>query len=248
MDSEKKLLGVIGGLGPMATALFLERIVRFTDAETDQDHIDITIRHCPSIPDRTRYLLDHSAPNPLPGILRAGRSIARDGAYCIAVPCITAHMFLSELEAETGCKVIDAISLATDVLSRAGVSRAAVWATEGTIHAELFQRALHDAGITPVLPNSEMQRIITDCIYRDIKAGQRPDMEKLMQVRHDMLEEGAQSIILGCTELSVAFRLCDPVAGVLDVLNVLATASITECGARVRPEYSNLFKPLRGNL
>jgi len=92
MQNEKRpLLGVIGGLGPMATAVFLRRIVLLTDAQTDQQHIDIAIRHCPSIPDRTAYLLGKSELNPLPDILREAKALRDQGAECIAIPCITAH-------------------------------------------------------------------------------------------------------------------------------------------------------------
>ena len=66
----KQTLGVIGGLGPIATAHFMELLIRMTEAGTDQEHLDMIIYSRPSIPDRTGYILDQSRPNPLPEMIR----------------------------------------------------------------------------------------------------------------------------------------------------------------------------------
>ena len=87
----RSLLGVIGGLGPLATAHFLELVVDMTDARTDQENVDMIIYNFPSIPDRTGYLLGSNLKSPLPGLLSVGHALARDGVSCIAIPCITAH-------------------------------------------------------------------------------------------------------------------------------------------------------------
>lgn len=241
METEKKLLGVIGGLGPMATAVFLERIVRFTQAETDQEHIDIAIRHCPSIPDRTAFLLGRSAQNPLPPIIAQARLLAQQGAHCIAIPCITAHSFHDAIEQGCGRSVIDTVALTAQELARAHVRRAAIWATEGTIRMELFQQALCRQKIDPIVPETWVQQIVTDCIYRDIKTGRAPDRASLARAHGRMLELGAQAVILGCTELSVAGQQGCFGPGFIDALDVLAVASIRACGARVRPKYACFF-------
>ncbi|MCD8156116.1 MAG: aspartate/glutamate racemase family protein, partial [Clostridiales bacterium] len=82
-------LGIIGGLGPMATALFMQMIVEMTDADTDQDHIEMIIYNCPQIPDRTRYILGESTENPAPTLLELGRKLQRQQVSLIAIPCIT---------------------------------------------------------------------------------------------------------------------------------------------------------------
>ena len=63
---EEKTLGVLGGVGPLATIYFADLVVKMTDAKTDQEHISMVILNHGAIPDRTDYILDHSKPNPLP--------------------------------------------------------------------------------------------------------------------------------------------------------------------------------------
>ena len=88
-----KRLGVIGGLGPMASAYFLELLVQMTDASTDQEHLDVILLCRPTIPDRTAAILDPSRESPVPMMREAARELERIGACCIAVPCITSHHF-----------------------------------------------------------------------------------------------------------------------------------------------------------
>lgn len=242
---DKGLLGVIGGLGPMATAVFLERIVRFTDAATDQEHLDIVVRHCPSIPDRTDFILGRSPADPLPGLIAQARSLAQQGARCIAIPCITAHSFHDEIELGAGLPVIDTVALTAQELKNAGIRRAAVWATEGTMHTQLFQKALGRCGIEPILPDADVQKIVTDCIYRDIKTGRDPHAQELFSAREKMFSLGAQAIILGCTELSVASRSVDLGPGFIDALDVLARESIERCGFPVKESCRRLISVYR---
>ena len=93
-----KRLGIIGGLGPMATAYFLRLIVEMTDAKTDQEHIEVLLHSKPQIPDRTRYILGLSEENPMPELLAVGKSLTAQGVEVIAIPCITAHFFQKQLE------------------------------------------------------------------------------------------------------------------------------------------------------
>lgn len=61
-----KKLGVIGGLGPMATVYFLQLITQMSDARTDQEHMEIILHSKPRIPDRTRFIIGKSTENPMP--------------------------------------------------------------------------------------------------------------------------------------------------------------------------------------
>ena len=96
---EKQItLGVIGGLGPIATAHFMELITVMTRADTDQAHLPMIIYSAPYIPDRTAYILDNTKESPLPGILSVGQALEAQGVGCSAIPCITAHYFHNEIE------------------------------------------------------------------------------------------------------------------------------------------------------
>ena len=93
-----KKLGIIGGLGPMATAYFLQLIVEMTDACNDQEHIEVLLYSKPQTPYRTNFILGRSKEDPQPYLLEMGKSLTAQGAEVLAIPCITAHYFQKELE------------------------------------------------------------------------------------------------------------------------------------------------------
>ena len=101
-----KALGVIGGLGPLATAYFYELVTNMTDVTCDQDHIEILIHSRPQIPDRTGYIIGKSDKSPLPQMIEVGHSLEREGAQILAIPCITAHYFHEELTKNINVPII----------------------------------------------------------------------------------------------------------------------------------------------
>ena len=117
----KKTLGVIGGLGPGATAHFMNLVTDMTDAAIDQEHVEMIVFSSPSIPDRTRHILDNTQPNPLPQMLAIGQKLASLGAEQIAIPCVTAHFFFHDLERKIPVPIVngkkDRIILEGDVPS-----------------------------------------------------------------------------------------------------------------------------------
>lgn len=241
MRNEKKLLGVIGGLGPMATTHFMERVIAMTDAETDQENVDMIVYNFPSIPDRTGYILGSNLRSPLPGLLSVGRSLARQGAEFIAIPCMTAHFFYEELKAGIPAQVINAVQETVDCLKEQGIAAAGVMATDGTIASNLFIRELIDAGILPVLPSQGRQEDVMHLIYRNIKAGKPVELERFHAVEEELRGKGAQAIILGCTELSLIKRDFPIGHGFLDAMDVLARQSILNCGGKLKEEFRCLI-------
>ena len=239
--ADMRTLGVIGGLGPIATAHFMELIIRMTEAQTDQEHLDMIIYNRPSIPDRTSYILDKSKPNPLPEMVRVGNTLARQGAKLIAIPCMTAHYFHRELTRYIEAPIVHAIHETAVHLKKHGITRAGIMATDGTIRSKLFQQELEKHGITPVIPGEKGQKCVMSVIYDDIKANRPAGMDKFDLAANDLREAGAQAIILGCTELSLVKRDYPIGAGYLDAMEVLARRCVLECGGRLKEEYQNLI-------
>lgn len=236
-----KKLGVIGGLGPVATAYFYELVCRMTDACHDQEHIDMVIISKPSIPDRTDYILGRSKNSPLPHLIEAGKALEVMGVDCIAIPCITAHYFHNELSDNLKVPVIHIVKETARYLKSHGIKQAGIMATEGTIKSQLFQKELLENGITPVIPTEKGQEFISSIIYKNIKAGLPANMEQFNEVKEDLVRRGAETIILGCTELSLIKRDENIGSGFIDALEVLAKCSIVNCDAPLKKEYSNLI-------
>lgn len=235
-----KKLGVIGGLGPMASAYYLERITQMTSAAIDQEHIEVLLHSCPQIPDRTGYILGESSSSPLPKMLEVGKNLAAQGVDMIAIPCITAHYFEEDLSSQIPVPIIDALSATADYLSERGIQAAGLMATDGTVKSGLFQKRLQDKGIKCILPDEDNQRAVMAIIYDDVKSGKPINYEKFQKVIRSLKGQGADVVILGCTELSVVKRDFTMPPGVIDVIDVLSRAAVLRCG-KLKPEYEELI-------
>jgi len=241
MNKNKKLLGVMGGLGPLATTYFMELVISMTDADCDQDNVDMIVYNFPSIPDRTGFILGSNLRSPLPGLLTVGHALSRQGADFIAIPCMTAHYFYEELKAGISARIINGVQETVDHLKENGVTAAGIMATDGTISSNLFVRELIEAGILPVLPSQQRQEDVMHLIYRNIKAGKPVEMDRFRAVEKELRSKGAQVIILGCTELSQIRRDNELNPGFLDAMQVLARSAILACGGKLKDPYHCLI-------
>jgi len=197
-------LGIIGGLGPMATFYFCKLIVELTDVKSDQDHLEMIVYNHPSTPDRTAYILDNSLPSPVPVISTLAKKLEKDGADLIAIPCITSHCFFDEIQKSTGVTILNLPKTLSKHLFENNVKSAAIMATSGTLKSGIFQKYLEEHNITSVLPNDETQEKIMQIIYSYVKAGINPPKSIFDEIEVYFKNLGAEKIILGCTELSVA--------------------------------------------
>lgn len=238
-------LGVIGGLGPMASAYYLELVIRMTDAKRDQEHPEIILLNIPSIPDRTAYILGRSQENPLEPMIELGKQLKGLGATVVATPCITAHYFHEALQQGIGLPLIHGIRCTAQTLRDAGVTKVGLMATDGTVQSGIFQRQVEELGMELVLPGEEGQRGVMTLIYDQVKAGMEPDMALFAAIRDELRSKGAQAVVLGCTELSLLKKQQELGQGILDALEVLAKESVLACGKQVKTEYDQLFTPFK---
>ena len=238
---EQRTLGVIGGLGPIATSHFMELVIRMTQAEVDQEHLDMIIYHTPSIPDRSSFIMNPSLPSPLDPMIRLGKKLSEQNVGCIAIPCVTAHFFHEKLSSEISAPIIHAVEETAAHLKAAGIKTAGIMATTGTVTSGLFQKRLEQMGVESVSPSEDRQKDVMHLIFDCIKANRSADMERFYLVEEELRDKGAEVIILGCTELSLIKRDHDIGPGFLDALEVLAQRSVIRCGARIKEEYRCLI-------
>ena len=224
----KKTLGIIGGVGPLATMLIGEMIVRRTKAQKDQEHVHTIIDNDTSIPDRTAYILDHTKENPVPYLQRDAKKLAEYGAGVICIPCNTAHSFYEELQATTSVPVLHMIRETAKRAKALGAQRVGILATDGTLTTKVYQTALEEQGMTPVVPNATIQQQVMAVIYDYVKAGRDVPQAVWAPIEQAMTE--CDRIILGCTELSIVNKELKLGACYIDSLIVLAESAITACG------------------
>ena len=225
-----KKLGIIGGLGPWATAYFYSRVVELTPALRDQDHIETIIYSVPQIPDRTAFLLgEPDAEDPRPALVDAGRMLAQNGAEVIAIPCITAHAFHQEMEKGIGLTVMHAIRELGKLCWDTGISKLGILATDGARLSRIYDDVLAGYGVTCIWPDKEGQKQVMDMIYGEVKSGKKISEEVFYPVAEGLFSQGAEAVVLGCTELSQAkagMKLNDKY---IDIIDVLASACVREC-------------------
>lgn len=202
----KKTVGIIGGMGPMATADLFKKIIENTPAKKDQDHIRVLIDSNTEIPDRTAALLSGGA-SPIPALTDSVHRLVTAGADCLIMPCNTAHGFYDAVQEAAGSvPVLHMIRLTGEELKRKGISKVGLLATSGTVQTGIYARNLE--GIEILTPDPEEQEAIMDLIYGAVKAGLTEyDASKVQITADRLLREGAQAIILGCTELPLAKEL-----------------------------------------
>ena len=230
-------LGIIGGMGPAATARLLARVVEFTDAERDQDHVDVTVLNRPSVPDRTAHLLGKpDAPSFVPALVDMARLLDSLGCTVLAMPCNTAHARANEVRAQlVQARIVDMPCETAAFLRGLGCANVGVLATDGTLATGVYQQALAGEGLACIAPEDAVQRAVMGIIYDGVKAGRAVSAGDVLAVLDALVDAGCDGVVLGCTELSVVGA---PTrhrgVPVVDALDVLAWRCVQECGAPAR--------------
>ena len=230
----KKTIGILGGMGPLATADLFRKIVLMTDAACDNDHIRIYIDDNSSIPDRTAAILS-GGPDPVPNMTDSLRKLEACGADCIIMPCNTAHYFLPQLQALTPIPILSMLEATAKACAAAYPGKtAAILATKGTLATRLYDNALAKEGVACLTPDEAGQDALMRVIYDGVKAGAAPDAyrQDMTRVLDDLTARGADYFILGCTELPLAAQALGLTQPTVDPTAELAKTAITFCGYR----------------
>ena len=234
MKTEKKIVGVIGGMGPLATVDLYRKIVEHTLADCDQAHVRTIIDSNTNIPDRTAALLS-GGESPVRELQSSARLLEQAGAQVLVMPCHTAHCFYGEVQAAVHVPVLNMIQLTVQELKRRGVARAGLLATDGAVQSGIYQRHFAGSGIELLLPDPDGQAALMDMIYSGVKAGRSGyDTQAVRTALDRLMERGAQTLILGCTELPPAFEMYGLDYPNLDPTLTLALAAITASGGTVK--------------
>ncbi len=212
-----------------------------TDAKTDQEHLEIILYNCPSIPDRTAHILGRSTDNPAIQMADIGLKLARLQAEIIAIPCITAHYYHSILTKQIPIPIAHGMEAVARHLQKYHIQAAGLMATEGTVYSRVFQDALNACGIQVMLPSAKSQEDINHIIYHNVKAGRPIELNKFWSAASELRLKGSQVVILGCTELSLIKQKYHIGSGYLDALEVLSREAILMCDAKLRSEYECLI-------
>ena len=224
-----KTVGVLGGMGPEATADLFAKIVRSTPAQRDQDHLRILVDCNPQVPDRTAAIQGR-AQSPAPVLCAGARRLASWGAQLLVIPCNTAHYYHSEIAAAVSIPVLHIMEETAALILREHpkVRQVGVLASTGTLDTGLYREALAAVGLRELVPGAEEQSLVMQAIY-GVKAGRVTEArDQLRSVAAALVSAGAEAIIAGCTEVPIALGPEDIAALYVDATMALALAAVRE--------------------
>lgn len=198
-----KTVGVLGGLGPMATVYFYEMVVRMTDAQKDQDHIDMVIVNKATTPDRTAYIIGESQENPSIDLIENAKKLEKFGVDILAIPCNTAHYFYEEIQSSVNIPIANMPKETVSYIKSNNYKKVGILATRGTIKAQIYQKTCELYNIDYEILDEENQALLMDIIYNDIKTGNPANMKNFNKIISYFEDLNCDCVILGCTELSI---------------------------------------------
>lgn len=229
MAQTPRVLGILGGLGPMATVYFYEMLTRHTQAVCDQDHIDVIINSRATTPDRTAYILGESTDNPFDVMAQDAQRLVTFGADMLAIPCNTAHYFYDRLNESVQIPILNMVKQ-TVLRAKSECDKVGILATTGTVQTRTYQRICEQHGLACAVPDTQKQQAVMDIIYGDIKQGKPADMQAFAEVTNALRADGCTRVILGCTELSLIKRDEGLDGFYIDSMEVLAKCAIEAFG------------------
>jgi aspartate racemase len=218
------VIGVLGGMGPLD---LYQKIIEETPAVRDQDQLHVIIEGNPAVPDRSEALL-HGGEDPTPLLLEGATRLEGAGADFIVVPCNTAHAFLPRIASALAIPLISMIDETAKAVARQlPGSVVGILATGGTISARLYQDAFAREGLGSVVPDEKGQSRVSSAIA-EVKAGNvGAAQNKLVRVTAgDLIERGAQSVIVACTELPLILTQSDVSVPLFDPTRILARSAV----------------------
>lgn len=233
-------IGILGGMGPMATAEFMKLLIEKLDCGKDQDYPRIIVDCNGKIPDRTLAILGHGE-SPVKAMAETGMNLYRAGATVGAIPCMTAHCFFKSVQERIPLKLLHAPSLLAVQLEKKGLAgkKIGVMATEGSLKYGLYDRWLSRFEV--IYPDHDEQMAVMAAIYgpNGVKSGRvtKSASETVRIISEGLIERGCAAIVLGCTELPLLIQEKTSMDSlVINPMEILAEALADCCVGKRDPE------------
>lgn len=223
-------LGVIGGMGPLATVKFYDKVVLNTEAHNDNEHIDLIVLNHSTMPDRTRCIIENKDTEFLNEIKKDLEILDKIGVDVVAIPCNTSHYFYDEFSKYTNLKIINMIEETILEIKRRGVKQVAVFGTIGTLNSKVYDKYAQKYGIEVKELSTADKNSVMDIIY-NIKETNNLENKEFIEILNKYCDKDTIGII-ACTELSL-LDICKSI-NTIDALDVLVNKSIELSGAKIK--------------
>jgi len=238
-----KSLGVIGGMGPKATSVFFEKVIEHTDAQKDQDHINMVILNHSTIPDRTTAIINKQGDTFLNEIKKDFNILEHAEVSNIAIPCNTSHYYYDDMQSMTHIPIIHMVKETVEKIyqTKGRGAKVGIFATTGTIQSGVYEKWCAEYGVKLYKPDAILQSQVMEIIYENVKSGLSEDAEPLENlIRTFIKNEKCDLIILACTELSCIKLNEEAKQYIIDAMDVLVEKSITLSGKKLKHKHENI--------
>lgn len=230
----KKKLGILGGMGPLASMVFYERIIHNTEANSDNEHIDIMLLSHATIPDRTSVILENRDHSEIVDVVKPDiEAFENYGVKNIAVSCNTFHNFLEDVEKLTDIPIINMIEIATEEAKKHGQKVTAL-GTKGTLQTGIYEKYIEKYGLEHIKVDDDIEEELMEIIYH-VKATNDTKSKRFNEICKHYLDQGSIPI-LACTELSTLDLEEEVETETVDALSVLTRESILRSGYELKYE------------
>lgn len=236
MKDGTKVLGVIGGMGPLASQLFYKMVIEKTEAQRDQEHLNMIILSHATMPDRTEAIKAGRLGELMRHFSQDIQLLQKSGADYVAIPCNTSHVLIDSLQEECPLPILNMIQITARNIGKRleKGAKVGIMATDGTIRQRLYQKECEKMDLIPVIPSPEGQKRVMKIIYEGIKKGAPVDYEDFEAVERELRGQGCSRVIMACTELS-CFKEQQGLSNFfVDAMEELAKESILLCGKKLR--------------
>ncbi|GAG74607.1 unnamed protein product [marine sediment metagenome] len=224
----EKIIGILGGMGPEATIDLFYKIIKFTPAEKDQDHLRIIIDNNPKIPDRTAAILGKGK-DPLPALQETARNLEKAGADFIIIPCNTAHYFLSSIQKSVKIPILNMIEETAKETQKknSSIKKVGLLASIGTYKTKIYHQHFKKYNIEVISPEENDKEELMKIIY-EVKAGDLSEGIKIsiLKIAQKLIDKGSEALIAGCTEIPLILKEGDISVPLIDPTQVLAKVAV----------------------
>ncbi len=223
----EKILGIIGGLGPETSCSFCLNVNNGVKKVKDTQP-QIIMENVP-MSDKALDIIAHGgfSAEVLGLLVDSVKRLNRVGADLIVIPCNTVHVFINDLRKISDVPLLSIIEETAKECKTKSFQKVGVLGSSTTIKERLYAAELQKCGIELIVPNSTDQQFISNCIIRIINQTFTPeDKNKMIEIVEKLKTEGAQAVILGCTDLFLIISQEDTTLPIINSTSVLEQATI----------------------
>ena len=231
----KRVVGIIGGMGPEATVLLMTKIIAKTEAEDDCDHVPVLVDNNTQVPSRIKAIIEKTGENPGPTIAMMAKRLEQNDACALAMPCNTAHHYKSEIVESVHIPFLDMIELTASRLKNMSIKSAGVLASPAVQQTGIFDQAFSNNGITTLYPANQIE--LLEAIQNVKKVGDNSSSRSiLVDSAEELVSSGADILLVACSELSIIADELKDSHCLLDTIDVLAEEIIKFSGQSLKPD------------